>query len=69
MNRMWRLTPTIIRNIGKFALGIEYELTSVQYGDYKNLDGIKLIGKNGLAEDNLHWVTNNRVQALMKFTF
>ena len=69
MNRMWRLTPTFIRNIGKFALGIEYEVTSVQYGDYKNVNGVKYLGKNGLAEDNLHWVTNNRVQALMKFTF
>ena len=69
MNRMWRLTPTIIRNIGKFAIGIEYEVTSVQYGDYKNVNGVKYLGKNGLAEDNLHWVTNNRVQALMKFTF
>ena len=69
MNSMWRLTPTLIRNIGKFALGIEYEITSVQYGDYKTIDGVKCLGKNGLAEDNLHWVTNNRVQALMKFTF
>ena len=69
MNSMWRLTPTLIRNIGKFALGIEYEITSVQYGDYKTIDGVKCLEKNGLATDNLHWVTNNRVQALMKFTF
>lgn len=69
MNRMWRLTPTVIRNIGKFALGLEYEITSVQYGDYKTVGGVKCIGRNGLAEDNLHWVTNNRLQALVKFTF
>lgn len=69
MNRMWRLTPTIIRNIGKFALGIECEITSVQYGDYYSFGGAKYLGVNGLATDNLHWVTNNRVQALMKFTF
>ena len=69
MNQMWRLTPTIIRNIGKFALGLEYEITSVQYGDYKTVSGVRLIGINGLAQDNLHWVTNHRVQALMKFTF
>ncbi len=69
MNRMWRLTPTIIRNIGKFALGIEYEITSVQYGDYHTVGSTKYLGLNGLATDNLHWVTNNRVQALMKFTF
>lgn len=69
MNRMWRLTPTVIRNIGKFAIGLEYEITSVQYGDYKIVGGVKCIGRNGLAEDNLHWVTNNRLQALVKFTF
>ena len=69
MNQMWRLTPTVIRNIGKFAIGLEYELTSVQYGEYKTIDGVKCIGANGLAEDNLHWITNNRVQALVKFTF
>ncbi|MBR4755911.1 MAG: hypothetical protein IK076_03120 [Bacteroidales bacterium] len=69
MNMMWRLTPTIIHNIGKFALGLEYEVTSIQYGDYKTIGGAKFIGKNGLAQDNLHWVTNNRLQALVKFTF
>ncbi len=69
MNQMYRLTPTVIHNIGKFAIGLEYELTGVQYGDYKTVDGKKCIGANGLAEDNLHWITNHRVQALVKFTF
>ena len=69
MNQMWRLTPTIIHNIGKFAIGLEYELTSVQYGEYKTVENVKYIGANGLAEDNLHWITNNRIQALVKFTF
>ena len=69
MNMMWRVTPTIIHNIGKFAIGLEYEVTSVQYGDYMVIGTTKYIGKNGLAEDNLHWVTNNRIQGLIKFTF
>ena len=69
MNQMYRLTPTVIHNIGKFAIGLEYELTSVQYGDYKTVGDVKYIGANGLAEDNLHWITNNRIQALVKFTF
>jgi hypothetical protein len=69
MNQMWRITPTVVRNIGKFALGLEYELTSVQYGDYKTIDGVKCIGSDGLAKDNLHWITNHRLQALVKFTF
>ena len=69
MKQMYRLTPTVVRNIGKFAIGLEYELTSVQYGDYKTVDGKKYIGADGLAKDNLHWITNHRVQALVKFTF
>ena len=69
MNQMYRLTPTVIHNIGKFAIGLEYELTSVQYGDYKTVGDVKFIGANGLAEDNLHWITNHRIQALVKFTF
>ena len=69
MNAMWRVTPTIIQNIGKFSIGLEYELTSVQYGDYKTINGVKYLGNWGLAEDNLHWITNHRVQALMKFSF
>ena len=69
MNAMWRLTPTVIHNIGKFAIGLEYEVTGIQYGDYVTVSGQKCVGIDGLAKDNLHWITNNRVQALFKFTF
>lgn len=65
MNTMYRLTPTIIRNLGKVAIALEYELTSVQYGD-KSL-GMNL--EKGLYDQGLHWVTNNRVQAMLKYTF
>ena len=65
MNQMYRLTPTFIYNIGKLALGVEYELTSVQYGD--KTKGMNL--DNGLYEEGLHWITNHRVQGLVKFTF
>ena len=64
-NQMYRLTPTVIYNLGKVAFGLEYELTSVQYGD-KSL-GINL--NSGLYEDGLHWITNHRVQGLLKYTF
>lgn len=63
MNQMYRLTPTVVYNIGKLALGLEYEVTSVQYGKGDlNLS-------NALVSDNLHWVTNHRVQAMIKFSF
>ena len=65
MNAMYRLTPTVIRSFGKVQLGLEYELTSVLYGD--SAKGINL--NTGLFEEGLHWVTNNRVQMMLKYTF
>ena len=74
MNAMWRLTPTVIKNIGKVAIGLELELTSIQYGDYYKYkwEGTTyscVNAKNGLATENLHWVTNTRVQGMLKYTF
>ena len=65
MNQMARVTPTCIYNLGKVAFGLEYEMTTVQYGD--EAQGQTLA--NGLYEKNLHWVTNHRVQGLVKYTF
>lgn len=64
MNSMWRVTPTILYNLGKLTLGLEYDVTGVQYGDFGGDDA-----KFGLATQNLRWVTNHRVQAMVKFTF
>lgn len=61
MNRMWRLSPTLLYTVGKFQIGCEYEITSVQYG--------KDLGADGLAKSGLHWVTNHRVQLMTKFNF
>lgn len=63
MNRMWRLSPTLLYTVGKFQLGCEYEITSVQYGK----GGIN--AANGLADSGLHWVTNHRVQLMTKYNF
>ncbi len=62
MNRMYRLSPTLLYTVGKFQLGCEYEITSVQYGRGG-------VGINGLAENGLHWVTNHRIQLMTKFNF
>ncbi len=65
LNSMWRITPEAVYNFGRLALGMEYECTSVQYGDKSqgmNLD-------KGLYDKGLHWVTNHRVQGIVKFTF
>jgi len=60
VNRMYRIQPEIIYRLGRLELGLEYMVTSVQYG---TPDAYKL------ASADLHWVANHRVQALVKFSF
>jgi len=61
VNQLIRVCPTLQYNAGKFQLALEYNMTAAQYG--KNL------GLNGLAEDNLHWVSNHRIITMVKFNF
>ena len=68
MNRMWRLSPTLLYTVGKFQVGLEYEVTSVQYGQF-DVNDVTHISLNGLAQQNLHWVTNHRVQLMTKYNF
>ena len=63
MNRMWRLSPTLLYTVGKFQVGLEYEITSVHYGKAGTND------LHGLAKTGLHWVTNHRVQLMTKYNF
>ena len=63
MNRMWRLVPTLLYTVGKFQLGLEYDITSVHYGDGK------IDPANGLSKNGLHWVTNHRVELMTKYNF
>ena len=65
INQMYRVNPQIIYNIGKLNVGLEYQWTNVQYGDY---DGGKL-NAYGLADKNLHWVGNHRVNMMVKYNF
>jgi hypothetical protein len=65
MNQMWRLTPTLLYTVGKFQVGLEYDITSVRYGDLSK----GLNAKTGLADEGLHWVTNHRVQLMTKYNF
>ena len=60
INRMYRIQPELVYNMGKVAFGLEYMLTAVQYGKPNEFL---------LATDNLHWVKNNRVQMMLKYSF
>lgn len=63
LNQVWRAQPAICYNAGKFTLALEYNLTSVEYGDGETYNAY------GLSRNGLHWVTNHRIQTMVKFTF
>lgn len=65
VNQMYRINPQVIYNIGKLNVGLEYQWTSVQYGEY---DGGNL-NAGALADKNLHWVGNHRVNMMVKYNF
>ena len=75
INQMYRINPQLIYNIGKLNLGLEYQWTSVQYGDYQNniyepgAAPVVSLDKRALATDNLHWVGNHRVNLMVKYNF
>lgn len=60
INSMFRVTPTLVYNLGKFMVGLEYDLTMVEYG--KTLDA-------RLLPQDCHWVNNHRILLCTKFTF
>jgi hypothetical protein len=65
INQLYRINPQLIYNIGKMNVGLEYQWTSIQYGEY---DGGKL-NIHGLADKNLHWVGNHRINMMVKYNF
>jgi hypothetical protein len=65
INQMYRINPQLIYNIGKLNIGLEYQWTAVQYGEYE--DG--KLDAHGLAQKNLHWVGNNRLNLMVKYNF
>ena len=75
LNQMYRINPQFIYNIGKLNLGIEYQWTAVQYGEYQNNiyepggDPVVGLDKRGHASEDLHWVGNHRVNLMVKYNF
>ena len=65
INQLYRINPQLIYNIGKMNIGLEYQWTAVQYGDYDN----GCLNAHGLATKNLHWVGNNRINMMVKYNF
>ena len=60
IKNMFRVTPTILYNLGRMQFGLEYDFTDVHYGENKD-------AKTGLPTSNLHWVGNHRILLMAKF--
>jgi hypothetical protein len=77
IRQMYRINPQLIYNIGKMNIGLEYQWTSVQYGDYVDAQDcsggtckiVPGLDERGLATENLHWVGNHRVNMMIKYNF
>lgn len=72
MAQAFRLVPAVAYNIGKFTLGLEYEVTAAQFGDTLNADGTVVKAGKWLAPGRKaarYWVTNHRIQFMTKFNF
>ncbi|MBE6236511.1 MAG: hypothetical protein E7112_09850 [Bacteroidales bacterium] len=65
INQMYRINPQIIYNIGKMNVGLEYQFTNVHYGEYEGGN----LNEYGLADKNLHWVGNHRINMMVKYNF
>ena len=72
MAQAFRLVPTIAYNIGKFTLGLEYEVTAAQFGNGLEADGTVMKAGTRLPDGGCatrYWVANHRIQFMTKFTF
>ena len=58
--QMYRIQADVLYNLGKVAFGIELMSTTVQYGKADS---------HMLVTDDLHFVSNHRIQAMVKYTF
>ncbi len=63
LNSLVRVIPAICYNVGKFTIGLEYNITAAQYGDGESYN------LHALSTEGLHWITNHRIQNVVKFTF
>ena len=70
INQIYRINPQLVYNIGKMNVGLEYQWTAVQYGEYiKDDSGNKYLNNRAMATDGLHWIGNHRVNMMIKYNF
>lgn len=56
----FRLTPTVALNLGKFTISLEYDCTTARFAASRDNHGAGVGGT---------WITNHRIENMVKFTF
>lgn len=75
LNSTFRIAPMASYSIGPFTVALEYTLSAAEYGEFQSYTSAagttytQCVGRNGLAQTNLHWILNHRLQLMTKFTF
>jgi hypothetical protein len=65
IQQAFRVTPTVLWNMGKLQIGLEYDYTMAQYGN----TGV-VRNARGLYDDaDCHWLGNHRLLCMTKFNF
>ncbi len=60
-----RFTPTLLWNMGKFQIGLEYDYTVAQFGN----SGITRNARGLYDDADCHWIGNHRILWMTKFNF
>ena len=61
VNRMFRVTPTIAYTVGKLTVALEYDNTTVEYGNVGKLDNY------ARPVEDLHMITNHRLLGVVRY--
>ena len=60
-----RVTPTILWNMGKLQIGLEYDYTIAQFGN----SGVARDARGLYKDADCHWIGNHRLLWMTKFNF
>lgn len=60
-----RVTPTVVWNLGKLQIGVEYDYTIAQFGN----TGVARDARGLYSDSDCHWIGNHRLLCMTKFNF
>ena len=65
IQQAFRVTPTLVWNMGKLQFGLEYDFTMAQFGN----DGVARNARGLYSDADCHWIGNHRLLCMTKFNF